>query len=114
MSGTAIIDDLKLRGLIHNHTDMSALASLLKTGPITLYHGIDPTSDCLHIGHLVGVLTLRRFQQAGNKPLVLIGGATGMMGDPSGRSSERKLIDSDTVLANIQGIRSQLEKVDRF
>ena len=93
MNGPAILDDLARRGLIHDSTDPDALAARLAEGPISVYCGFDPTADSLHIGHLVPLLLLRRFQDAGHRPIALAGGATGMVGDPSGRSEERKLLD---------------------
>ena len=111
---TELLDDLRARGLVHDHTDERGLRELLSSGPVTLYCGIDPTADSLHVGHLVGVLVLRRFQQAGHRPLALVGGATGMVGDPSGRSDERSLLDSATLAANIAGIRAQLEALFDF
>ena len=79
-----ILSDLEARGLIHDTTDRKALATRLSEGPITLYCGFDPTADSLHVGNLIGLLTLRRFQLAGHLPISLAGGATGMVGDPSG------------------------------
>ena len=114
MSGASIVDDLAARGLIHDTTDLDALRRRLDAGPITLYHGIDPSASSLHIGNYVGVLALRRFQDAGHKPIVLIGGATGMVGDPGGRSEERNLLDEDTLQTNIAGIRGQLERLVDF
>lgn len=111
MSGASVIDDLLARGLIQDTTDLQTLRDLLDAGPVTLYHGIDPSAPSLHIGNYVGVLVLRRFQDAGHKPIVLIGGATGMVGDPGGRSEERNLLDEDTLQENIAGIRSQLERL---
>jgi tyrosyl-tRNA synthetase len=107
--GASILDDLDARGLIHDTTDRAALAGRLAAGPITLYHGIDPSANSLHIGNFVGVLMLRRFQDAGHNPIVLVGGSTGMIGDPGGRSAERNLLNDDALEANIAGIRSQLE-----
>ncbi|MYC69959.1 MAG: tyrosine--tRNA ligase, partial [Gemmatimonadetes bacterium] len=78
-----LLDDLRARGLVHDHTDEAALRELLGAGPVVLYCGMDPSADSLHVGHLVGVLVLRRFQDAGHRPLALVGGATGMVGDPS-------------------------------
>ncbi len=104
-----ILDDLAARGLLHDTTDADALRELLDAGPVVLYHGIDPSAASLHIGNLVGVLAMRRFQDAGHVPLALVGGATGMIGDPSGRSDERNLLDAETLAANKAGIRSQLE-----
>ncbi len=103
-----LLEDLRARGLVHDTTDAVALAERLSAGPTTLYHGIDPSAASLHIGNFVGVLMLRRFQDAGHKPIVLVGGSTGMVGDPGGRSEERNLLDEDTLGANIEGIRAQL------
>ena len=114
MSGDAVIDDLRARGLLHDHTDEAGLRGLLAVGPVVLYHGIDPTRDSLHVGNLVGVMAMRRFQDAGHRPLLLLGGATGMVGDPSGRSSERNLMSSETLAANIAAIRVQLEALVDF
>lgn len=111
MSGASVIDDLAARGLIQDSTDLGELRARLGEKPITLYHGIDPSASSLHIGNYVGVLALRRFQDAGHKPIVLVGGATGMIGDPGGRSEERNLLDEDTLAANIAGIRAQLENL---
>ena len=111
MSGASILDDLSARGLIHDTTDIDALRKRLDEGPITLYHGIDPSASSLHIGNYVGVLAMRRFQDAGHNVIALVGGATGMIGDPGGRSEERNLLDEETLAANIAGIRSQLERL---
>ncbi len=89
-------------------TDEAALRTRLDEGPITLYCGFDPTADSLHIGNLVPLLVLRRFQEFGHRPVALAGGATGMVGDPSGRSDERNLLDSDTLANNLAAIRDQL------
>ena len=109
-----LLDDLRARGLVHDHTDEAGLRELLDAGPVTVYCGIDPSADSLHVGHLVGVLVLRRFQEAGHRPLALVGGATGMVGDPSGRSDERTLLDAATLEANVAGIRAQLESLFDF
>ena len=109
-----LLDDLRARGLVHDHTDEAALRELLEAGPVTLYCGIDPSADSLHVGHLVGVLVLRRFQDAGHRPLALVGGATGMVGDPSGRSGERNLLDAATLEANVAAIEAQLESLFDF
>lgn len=111
MSGASILDDLAARGLIHDTTDLDALRKRLDEGPITLYHGIDPSASSLHIGNYVGVLAMRRFQDHGHNVIVLVGGSTGMVGDPGGRSEERNLLDEQTLAANIAGIRSQLAKL---
>ena len=114
MSGASILDDLQARGLIHDTTDLDALRKRLDEGPITLYHGIDPSASSLHIGNYVGVLALRRFQDHGHNIIVLVGGSTGMVGDPGGRSEERNLLDEDSLATNIAGIRGQLEKLVDF
>ncbi len=106
--GTDVLDDLDERGLIHDSTDRSQLDALLDEGPTTLYYGCDPTADSLHVGNLFGLLVLRRFQDAGHRPIALAGGATGMVGDPSGRSDERNLLDSATLERNVGRIEVQL------
>lgn len=105
----ALLAELDARGLVHQSTDRHALGSRLDEGPTTLYAGFDPTADSLHLGHLVPLLLLRRFQLAGHRPLALAGGATGMVGDPGGRSDERNLLDEDTLRANTAAIKVQLE-----
>ncbi len=109
-----LLDDLEARGLIHDTTDLDRLRSRLLEGPITVYVGFDPTAASLHVGNLIGLLTLRRFQDAGHKVISLAGGATGMVGDPSGRSSERNLLDDDGLAANLAGIVPQLRQFLRF
>ena len=111
MSGASILDDLAARGLIHDTTDIDALRRRLDEGPITLYHGIDPSASSLHIGNYVGVLAMRRFQDHGHNIIVLVGGSTGMVGDPGGRSEERNLLDEKSLATNIEGIRSQLRRL---
>jgi tyrosyl-tRNA synthetase len=106
-----LLADLEARGLLQDSTDRDALAARLATGPITLYCGFDPTADSLHVGHLLGLLALRRFQDAGHHPLALVGGATGMIGDPSGRSDERNLLDAATLAANVAAITDQIGRV---
>jgi tyrosyl-tRNA synthetase len=108
VSGDAILDDLRARGLIQDTTDEQALRQRLAEGPITLYCGFDPTADSLHIGNLVPLLLLRRFQDFGHRPIALAGGATGMVGDPSGRSDERNLLDAETLDHNLAAIKTQL------
>jgi len=102
------IEELSWRGMIH--TVMPGTEQQLNSGMTTAYLGIDPTADSLHIGHLVGVMMLKHFQRAGHKPLALIGGATGMIGDPSMKSQERKLIDEQTLRHNQEAIKAQLAK----
>ena len=91
-----LLKDLEFRGLVNQMTDEAGLAEQLKK-PTALYTGFDPTADSLHIGHLLPILTLKRFQEAGHHVIALVGGATGMIGDPSGRSDERSLNTLDTV-----------------
>jgi tyrosyl-tRNA synthetase len=110
----ALLDDLAARGLIHDTTDRDALASRLSSGPIGVYYGCDPTADSLHVGNLVGLLVLRRFQDAGHRVVALAGGATGMVGDPSGRSEERNLLDAATLDHNVSAIKDQMSRVVDF
>ncbi len=109
-----ILDDLEARGLVRDTTDRAALAERLASGPVTLYYGCDPTADSLHIGNLIGLLVLRRFQDAGHHPVALAGGATGMVGDPSGRSEERNLLDEATLDANVRAIAAQMGRIIDF
>jgi tyrosyl-tRNA synthetase len=109
-----LLADLTARGLVHDATDTDALAKRLVDGPIGVYVGFDPTADSLHVGHLFGQLSLRRFQLAGHRPFPLAGGATGVIGDPSGRSDERNLLDRDTLRANVAAIKGQLERLLDF
>ena len=106
-----VLADLDARGLIHDTTDRAALAARLAEGPVSLYHGIDPTADSLHIGNLIGLLVLRRFAAAGHRVVALAGGATGMVGDPSGRSDERNLLDEATLRANVAAIKEQIRLI---
>jgi tyrosyl-tRNA synthetase len=111
MSSTAaVLDDLAARGLVQDTTDFAELTELLAAGPITLYCGFDPTADSLHAGNLIGLLVLRRFQLAGHRPIALAGGATGMIGDPSGRSDERNLLDDATLGHNLACIKEQMTR----
>ena len=105
----SVIKDLQSRGLIAQTTDIDALDALLNEKTIALYCGFDPTADSLHIGHLLPVLALRRFQQAGHTPIALVGGATGMIGDPSFKAVERSLNSAETVAGWVESIRNQLK-----
>ena len=105
----SVIQDLQSRGLIAQTTDIEALDALLNKQKIALYCGFDPTADSLHIGHLLPVLALRRFQQAGHTPIALVGGATGMIGDPSFKAVERSLNSAETVAGWVESIRNQLK-----
>ena len=114
MTTPGLLADLSARGLIHDSTDAAALEARLNNKPIGIYVGFDPTADSLHVGHLLGQLTLRRFQLAGHRPFPLAGGATGMVGDPSGKSEERNLLDADTLRHNVESIKSQLANLLDF
>ncbi len=103
-----LLSELDARGLVHDTTDRAALAARIAKGNLGLYIGFDPTADSLHAGHLVGQLFMRRFQLAGHRPFPLAGGATGMVGDPGGRSEERNLLDNDTLRHNVECIKVQL------
>ena len=105
-----ILEELEWRGLYADSTDREALAKRLAEGPLTLYCGFDPTADSLHVGNLVPLFALRRFQLAGHIPIVLAGGATGMVGDPSGKSDERNLQSPEQVAHNIAAIKTQLTR----
>jgi tyrosyl-tRNA synthetase len=105
-----ILDDLAWRGLLAQSTDRDGLRALLAAGPVTLYCGFDPTAPSLHVGHLVQLLTLRRFQRAGHRPIGLVGGATGLIGDPSGKSDERTLNPADVVAGWVERIRGQVSR----
>lgn len=102
-----LISDLTQRGIVYQVTD-EKLAE--EKGSITFYCGFDPTSDSLHVGHLFPLLTMRRFQLAGHKPIAVVGGATGMVGDPSGKSQERKFLSPDDIRQNVEGIKKELSK----
>lgn len=106
------VEELKWRGMIQDI--MPGAEEQLKKELTTAYLGIDPTADSLHIGHLVGVMMLKHFQASGHKPIFLIGGATGMIGDPSGKSQERNLLDEETLRHNQQAIKNQLSKLVDF
>jgi len=109
-----LIEDLQWRGLLADCTDLDALTKRLSEGPLTVYCGFDPTGDSLHVGHLMGQLTLARFQRAGHHVIALAGGATGMVGDPSGRSSERNLLTREQLNHNIACIKAQLSSLLDF
>ena len=110
-----LIDELDARGLVANVTDRAALAALFREhAPVSAYAGYDPTSPSLHVGNLVPTILLKRLQLAGHRPIVVVGGATGMVGDPSGKSEERNLLDDATLTTNVVGIRSQLARLLDF
>jgi tyrosyl-tRNA synthetase len=109
-----IFADLKWRGLVHQTTDDAHLPGWLASGRRTLYAGFDPTADSLHVGSLIPLLLLRRFQKAGHRPIAVVGGATGMIGDPSGKSEERSLLSVDVLRENVVGIRRQMQALLDF
>lgn len=108
------MEDLKWRGLLYQQTDEEGLTALVNEEKISLYCGVDPTADSMHIGHIVPLLTLRRFQQHGHRPILLVGGATGMIGDPSGRTEERQLQTTEQIEQNVEGITKQMKRIFDF
>src|SRR5688572_23650173 len=108
-AGAGLLDELEWRGILHETTP--GLPERLASGePIAGYNGFDPSADSLHIGHLVPIFGLLRLQRHGGRPVALVGGGTGMIGDPSGRSSERNLLDRETLESNAGALRAQLER----
>jgi tyrosyl-tRNA synthetase len=110
VTATNILDTLRERGFIAQVSDEPALRRALDSGPITLYQGFDPTASSLHTGNLVGIMALAHFQRAGHRPVAIIGGGTGMIGDPSERDSERPLLSVEQIERNLAGIRTQFER----
>ena len=111
----SIVDELEARGLYANCTDRAGLTELLaKEAPVSVYAGYDPTAPSLHIGNLVPTILLKRMQLAGHRPIIVVGGATGMIGDPSGKSDERNLLDDATLATNLAGIRAELGRLLDF
>ncbi|UWF57755.1 tyrosine--tRNA ligase [Staphylococcus hyicus] len=109
-----LLEELQWRGLIYQQTDEEGIENLLNKEQVKLYCGADPTADSLHIGHLLPYLTLRRFQDYGHRPIVLIGGGTGMIGDPSGKSEERVLQTEAQIECNVKGIQNQMSQLFDF
>ncbi len=107
---TAVLDDLDWRRMIADHTDLDALRAAFDAAPVAFYAGFDPTAESLHFGNLVQLVTMRRLQLAGHRPVGLVGGATGLVGDPSGRTSERQLHDREVITGWVERIRSQVER----
>lgn len=110
MSQIDLLAELSWRGLIHQCTDQTGLAKLLSSGSQTVYIGFDPTASSLHVGSMMQLMMLRRFQKAGHRPVALVGGATGMIGDPSGKSEERNLLSSEQLQANVDGVAGQMRE----
>src|SRR5262245_3399451 len=109
----SVYDTLKERGFVAQTTDEN-LRGRLAEKRFTVYAGFDPTADSLHLGHLVPVMALAHFQRAGHKAIMLVGGATGMVGDPSGRSEERNLLTREQIAANVLAVRRQMERFLAF
>jgi len=105
-----VLADLRRRGMVHQTTDDTGLPAWLDAQPRTLYAGFDPTADSLHVGHLVAMMILRRFQRAGHRPIAVVGGATGMIGDPSGKSDERNLLSKEALAANVEAMGTQMRR----
>src|SRR5512137_3210111 len=112
MSTQTLLDALTARGLIHDQTP--GLKDRLAQGPITGYVGFDPTADSLHVGHLLAVMSLAWLQRCGGKPIVVVGGGTGMVGDPSGKRTERPVLSLEQIDHNVACQRAQLERFLRF
>lgn len=108
MADNNLLDELRWRGLIHQCTDELGLAKLLSSGPQAVYVGFDPTASSLHVGSMMQLMMLRRFQRAGHRPIALVGGATGMIGDPSGKSEERNLLSAQQLQENVDGVAAQM------
>ncbi len=105
-----LLEDFRWRNLVHQTTDDENLGNWLEEAPRVVYAGFDPTADSLHVGSLLPLMLLRRFQKAGHQPIALVGGATGMIGDPSGKSAERNLLSREVLEANVAGQRAQMQK----
>ena len=106
-----LVTEFEARGLVHQSTDVATLREWLASPGRRVYAGFDPTADSLHVGHLVALVLLRRVARAGHEPVALVGGATGMIGDPSGRSDERNLLSPAELEANIAGVGRQIRAV---
>lgn len=109
-----ILEELEARGLVYDVTDREGLTELLASGTVTFYAGYDPTATSLHLGHLVPISIMMRLQRAGHKPIALVGGATGMVGDPSGKSEERVFLDEQTIASNVDAFEAQLSQFLTF
>ncbi|MBB3209832.1 tyrosyl-tRNA synthetase [Rhodopirellula rubra] len=109
-----LLNELRWRGLLHQITDEEGLGKLLSSGPQTIYIGFDPTATSLHVGSMMQLMMLRRFQRAGHRPIALVGGATGMIGDPSGKSEERNLLSAEQLQLNVDGVAAQMRRFLQF
>lgn len=109
-----VLDHLKARGFVQTHTDLDALKAHLDAGPVTFYVGFDPTADSLHIGHLLPVMAMAWLQEAGHRPLAIVGGGTGLIGDPSGKTKTREMLDAAAIDRNVQAQKAQLQRFLRL
>src|SRR5579859_3626706 len=107
----SMLDELQWRGLVADCTDLEQLLTRVQNRPVTVYAGFDPTADSLHVGNLVPLLGLRRLQMLGQHPIALAGGATGLIGDPSGKTQERQLLTGDVLEHNIGRIKEQMRRL---
>jgi tyrosyl-tRNA synthetase len=114
LANDELLNELRWRGLIHQITDEEGLGRLLSSGPQTVYIGFDPTASSLHVGSMMQLMMLRRFQRAGHRPIALVGGATGMIGDPSGKSEERNLLSAEQLQINVDGVAAQMRRFLSF
>lgn len=106
-----VLDELEQRGLIKQCSDLEALRSHLDSGPVSFYAGFDPTADSLHVGHLLPLMLMRHLQRAGHRPIVVVGGGTGMIGDPSGKTEARKMLDAATIQNNLHAQTEQINRI---
>jgi tyrosyl-tRNA synthetase len=109
-----VLDHLKARGFLQTHTDLDALKAHMDAGPVTFYVGFDPTADSLHIGHLLPVMAMAWLQEAGHRPLAIVGGGTGLIGDPSGKTKTRDMLDDAAIQRNLEGQKAQLKRFLRL
>ena len=114
MSNMTVFDELKARGLLAQLTDEEEIKELINAGKAVFYIGFDPTADSLHVGHFMALCLMKRLQMAGNKPIALIGGGTGMIGDPSGRTDMRSMMTKETIQHNCDCFKKQMSRVIDF
>ncbi len=114
LASDELLSELRWRGLLHQITDEEGLGKLLSSGQQTVYIGFDPTASSLHVGSMMQLMMLRRFQRAGHRPIALVGGATGMIGDPSGKSEERNLLSAEQLQINVDGVAAQMRRFLSF
>ena len=114
MAEMTVYDELVARGLIAQVTDEELIKNLINNGKATFYIGFDPTADSLHVGHFMALCLMKRLQMAGNKPIALVGGGTGMIGDPSGKTDMRKMLTPEQIEHNCECFKKQMSKIHRF